>query len=106
VSQTAKGTAARGKGGAKAKDAGKGPGPIRLWASRGRAIGGLIGFAVTTFVSWRTGLGLTDSALRGLLGALAFSFVGWWCALMIITGLMRTALRREPKAPPPAEPAP
>ena len=106
MSQTAKGTAARGKGGAKAKDAGKGPGPIRLWASRGRAIGGLIGFAVTTFVSWRTGLGLTDSALRGLLGALAFSFVGWWCALMIITGLMRTALRREPKVPPPAEPAP
>jgi len=81
------------KGSAKgAAAAGASPSTVRLWASRGRAAGALIGFAVAFWVSHRAGINLTDSALRGLIGAVAFSFVGWWCALLAITGLMRSAI--------------
>jgi hypothetical protein len=64
---------------------------IRLWTSRGRAWGSLIGFFVVAFVSYRAGIGPTDAAFRGLIGGIAFSFVGWGCALLVLTGLLRTA---------------
>jgi len=67
------------------------PAVIRLWTSRGRAGGTLIGFGVVTWVSHRAGLGLTDAAFRGIVGGIVFSFVGWACALLILTGLLRTA---------------
>lgn len=79
--------------GAGGEAAGAEVGFLKLWVSRGRAAGALIGFAIVAWVSHRAGIGLTDSALRGLVGAVAFSFVGWLCALMIITGLLRTAAR-------------
>ena len=81
---------AAGKG--RQEAAGAGPAAVvRLWASRGRAAGALTGFVVVAAVSYRAGIGLTDAALRGLAGAVVFSFVGWLCALMVLTGLVRTA---------------
>lgn len=67
------------------------PAVIRLWTSRGRACGTLIGFGVVTWVSYRAGMGLTDAAFRGIIGGIVFSLVGWACALLVLTGLLRTA---------------
>ena len=67
------------------------PAVIRLWTSRGRACGTLIGFGVVSWVSHRAGMGLTDAAFRGIIGGIAFRFVGWACALLVLTGLLRTA---------------
>jgi hypothetical protein len=71
------------------------PGAIGLWTQRARGVGLLIGFAVTFLVSRGEGLPVADSALRGVVGALVMSVVCWWCALMVITGLIRTALHRQ-----------
>jgi hypothetical protein len=67
------------------------PAVIRLWAARGRGAGALVGFSVVAWVSYRAGIDLTDAAFRGLIGAVVFSFVGWLCALLVLTGLLRTA---------------
>ncbi len=82
-------------GGAAAETAAKDPGPIGVWTQRARGIGLLIGFAVTFLVSRNEGLPVADSALRAVGGALVMSVVCWWCALMVITGLIRTALARQ-----------
>lgn len=66
---------------------------VRVWVSRGRAYASLIGFTVTTWVSHSKGMGFVDAAYHGLIGAILFSFVGWLCALLVLTGLMRTAAR-------------
>ena len=85
---------AKGKG----KDA-PARGPIAEWAAKGRAVGALIGFAVTFLVSYRAGIGPVDAALRGLIGGVAFSLGGWMCALMVLNGLVRTAASRPPEEP-------
>ncbi|MEW6583345.1 MAG: hypothetical protein AB1416_11365 [Actinomycetota bacterium] len=66
---------------------------VAMWVSRARAGASLLGFAIVTYVSRGAGMGWTDAAYHGLIGAVAFSFVGWFCALLVITGLMRTAAR-------------
>lgn len=81
----------KGKKGAAPANPEADPAIIRLWTSRGRAWGSLIGFAVVTFVSYRAGMGLTDAAFRGIIGGLVFSLVGWGCTLLVLTGLLRTA---------------
>lgn len=83
-----------------AKDAapGDGPGAIGIWTQRARGVGLLLGFAVAYWVSRREGLPMSDAALRGVLGALAMSVVCWWCALLVITALIRSALHRQNEA--------
>ena len=91
--------AEKGKGGGA-------PTAVTLWAGRGRALGALIGFTVVLWISHRAGMGMVDAALRGLIGAVGFSLVGWWCALLVITGLMRTAAAPRRAGPAPPAPAP
>lgn len=86
------------KDGAKAAKDGEGPGAIGVWTQRARGVGLLIGFAVAFWVSRREGLPMSDAALRGVLGALAMSVVCWWCALLVITALIRSALHRQNEA--------
>lgn len=81
--------------GARTGEAPAGAGAVGVWTQRARGAGLLMGFAVTTLVSRREGLPLADSALRGVAGALAMSLVCWWCALLVITALMRSALARQ-----------
>ncbi|HWH14057.1 MAG TPA: hypothetical protein VNT51_04875, partial [Miltoncostaeaceae bacterium] len=55
----------------------------------------LLGFAVTFLVARGEDLPLADAALRGVVGALAMSLVAWWSALLVITGLMRSAVSQQ-----------
>lgn len=73
------------------------PVSLGLWIARARSVGALIGFGVAFLVCRRAGLPLADAALRGLAGALALWLVAWWCALTVVTALVRTAAeqRRE-----------
>lgn len=88
-------TGAKQKGAAAADAGGPGEGAIAVWTQRAKGIGLLVGFAVAFLVSRREGLPLADAALRGIVGALAMSVVCWWCSLMVITGLIRSALHRQ-----------
>lgn len=67
-------------------------GVIDHWTQRAKGIGLLAGFAVAFLVSYRAGLPWPDATIRGVVGALVMSVVAWWCALMVIQGLMRTAV--------------
>lgn len=88
--------AKRAKGAAGAGEAGAaGEGAIAVWTQRAKGIGLLVGFAIAFLVSRGEGLPLADAALRGVVGALAMSVVCWWCSLMVITGLIRSALHRQ-----------
>lgn len=71
---------------------------IATWTRRARGVGLLLGFAVAFLMSRRAGLPWTDAALRGVVGAFAMSLVLWWCTLMVIQGLIRTALMRRNEA--------
>jgi len=85
----------RGRGADEAVQADAAQGAISVWTQRARGVGLLLGFAVTFLVSRSEGLPVADSALRGVLGALAMSLVTWWSALLVITGLMRSAVARQ-----------
>ena len=78
-----------------AKAAAAAPSVVRTWVARSRAVAALIGFSVVTYVSMGAGMDLTGAAMHGLVGAVVFSFVGWFCALLVLTGLMRTAARNS-----------
>lgn len=80
---------------AKADEPAAMPGSIGIWTQRARGVGLLLGFAVAFLVSRREGLPLSDAALRGVIGALVMSVIAWWCSLLVITGLIRTALARQ-----------
>jgi hypothetical protein len=95
----------------KKKDAGKAgkggaPTVVQMWVSRSRTATALLGFLIVTFVSKGAGMDLTGAALHGLVGAVIFSFVGWFCALLVLTGLMRTAARNSVPGPPRPAPVP
>lgn len=64
---------------------------MRLWVSRARAGGALLGFALGMWVCRRAGIPLVDATLRSLAAAVALSLVTWWSTLMVIQALMRTA---------------
>ncbi|MCB0881000.1 MAG: hypothetical protein KDC33_02130 [Thermoleophilia bacterium] len=68
------------------------PGVIDLWTQRAKGIGLLAGFAVAFLVSYRAGLPWADATIRGVIGGLVMSVVAWWCSLMVIQGLIRTAM--------------
>lgn len=64
---------------------------MRLWVSRARAGGALVGFALGMWVCDRAGIPLVDATLRSLVAAVGMSLVAWWSTLLVIQALMRTA---------------
>lgn len=70
-------------------------GSIAVWTQRARAWGLLLGFGIGFGMAYQAGIPVVDAALRGILAAFVMSLLAWWCTLMVIQGLIRTALVRR-----------
>lgn len=104
-----RGTPARGKGAAKGKGRGaKGPTLPSVanhpragqQVKQAKAWGGLIGFALVAFVSWRANVPFEVLLLRALAGGIVAYLVVWACAVAVWRQLVVTELRvvREQRA--------